>query len=196
MRRGGRLLVSQCSWPPFSPTHAWSRASSTTLPSRWSAPTPANRFPTVRARFFSSTAGHACACCVATWPTGSTKCSRPVTVSRSWGAAILRSWPGAHTPRSRCVCSTTTTRPAASPKRSSSSRAPGVPRGRSARLCALRDWSRVVGAGSPGSRRRSPCSRARRRSWSTQRRGPSWEPRFGGRTAARRRASSFGPRWS
>ena len=84
------------------------------------------------------------------------------------GAATLPSWPGARRRRSRCSSWASGRRPRRSPRRSSSWRAPGVPRGRSAPPCASRAWSRVDSKGSPCWRRRSRCSPTRPRSSSTQ----------------------------
>ena len=120
-------------------------------------------------------------------------CSRRV-VFESIGGRNPAFWPGARRPRSRSCSWASRTRPAGWRPRSSSSREPGARRGRSARHCVRRAWSRAGRRGSRGSRKRSRSSPTHRPGSSTPRRGPSWELPSAAPTAARRRASSSAKR--
>ena len=118
---------------------------------------PGELLPAARACSSSATAPGACACCAATWPAASRRCSRPDACFEAVGSrnpafiawrspaalALLRlgerdeagRWHG----------------------KRSSSRAPGVPRGRLAPPSAQPVWSRAASAGSLCSRKRWRC---------------------------------------
>jgi tetratricopeptide (TPR) repeat protein len=186
----GRPLAPRCTWPPFSQRPSWSRASSTRPGLRSIARASVSPYLKMRACSFSLTSGRACACSPAIWSAAWRTCSMPVAILTHSEIATRPLWRGARMPPSPCSSSATRTRPAAWPRKSSSSRAPGVLPARSARRCGQRDWPKEGREASGFSRRRSTCSRPRRRSSSTRRRLPSWGRHFAGPTAAPRRASS------